>query len=61
MEAADEDNEHTTSNFLQIPTFKEPGISESPSPIELIEKKQKILFEGVDMRLTRLEESLAEI
>lgn len=61
MEAADEDNEQTNNDYLQIPTLKESGKSDSPSPIELIEKKQKILFEGVDMRLTRLEESLAEI
>lgn len=47
---------------LKEDSMSEPSSSNKrTSPISYIEKKQKKLFDGVDRRLTCLEQSLAEI
>ena len=60
MEAPDEDNEHA-HYLLQYAAEHELSKKDSPNPLELLEKKQTMLFEGINTKLTRLEHSLALI
>lgn len=55
MEAADEDNEHP-HGVLHFQNDPELDKKMSPDPFEQIENKQKIMLDGINMKLTRLEE-----
>ena len=55
MEAAEEDTEHPQDS-LHFQNDHELDKKMSPDPFEQIEKKQEIILDGINTKLTRLEE-----